>query len=327
MKWDAYRSLSIISKEYIGMTCLGSDLHEKCCHREIPIESILEIHTILGGLEAKAPSKATSSLKRLAKLSLCTQCHQRYATEIIQEWDDAIQDATRLYERGIGLKEENEAAKEKNARLKDKNRKLKDEREDLQRKLKEEKTRREQELAAIQVVQDMVMAYSKRLNDATIAEREATFQNMNDKLEIFVREMETLKPQLLSEQQTTEALRQSLQRVTDKLIRTKTQLRTAKEECSRRKDDLEKLQVEFVTARDMLEEEKGILDVQHAELRARVDGLMQELAYAKLHPFKIFFVDLLEVMAGWARSILTCFGRMRTAAFGRSSSQENVPSP
>jgi hypothetical protein len=39
--------------------------------------------------------------------------------------------------------------------------------------------------------------------------------------------------------------------------------------------------------------------------------LVQEMAYAKLHPFRTFFGNLFEATIGWVKSVFACFGRLR----------------
>jgi chromosome segregation ATPase len=124
-------------------------------------------------------------------------------------------------------------------------------------------------------------------------------------------EVGTLNAQLSSERRNGAELRQSLQTATDDLSRTRTQLRMVKEDFSHNKDELEKLQVEFSKARDNLEEERRKLSMHQAASLARMDELIQEMAYTKLHPFRTFFVNVFEVVISWSKSVFACFGRWR----------------
>jgi chromosome segregation ATPase len=102
-----------------------------------------------------------------------------------------------------------------------------------------------------------------------------------------------------------------LQTTTKNLSDTHTQLRTLKEDFSRNKDELEKLQVEFAKAQGDSEEERRKLSEQQLANLARADGLMEQIVYAKSHPFRTFFVNLFEVTIGWVKSVFACFGRLR----------------
>jgi chromosome segregation ATPase len=461
MKWDAYRSLNITSRDSDGMTCVGNNRYGKRCRWDIPDRKFSLICSILDEFETKAPAKAISLLQRLAQLSLCEEYHQGQAFEKIDEWKVAIQEATQFYESGKGLKEKNRELEEK---LKDE----RSEREELERKFEAELSRRKEELKSIgsmslevsslraklkqseteakqskEVAQNMSRSHAKcvaeakerismlraewneeRQNMTTTLEKEAQTirstrselkklknseiiletrvigltsqleterdanstlqsellqikserdlalsqkgefkcqlatatgtidrmgfslqeaeaardmlseekQRLNTRLSIkdqnlkaisdektqleekytgLVQEVATLNAQLSSERHNAEELRQSLQTTTDNFSSTHTQLRTLKEDYSRKEDELGKLQVEFAKARDDAEEERRKLNNHQAESLARMDELIQEMAYTKLHPFRTFFVSLSEVTIGWVKSVFACFGRLR----------------
>jgi hypothetical protein len=101
-----------------------------------------------------------------------------------------------------------------------------------------------------------------------------------------------------------------------------------KEDFFKNNDELEKLQTEFAKARDDSEEQRLKLSTQQAESLARIEGLIQEISYAKLHPFQTFFVNLGEVIVGWGKSVFGCIGRMRRwRMFDPVTMEENMPSP
>ncbi|KAE9363810.1 hypothetical protein N431DRAFT_431995 [Stipitochalara longipes BDJ] len=162
-------------------------------------------------------------------------------------------------------------------------------------------------------------------NLKTISESKSQLEETKTAL---VQEMEALSTQLSSERHNAAELRQSLQTATDNLSRTQTQLKTVNEELSHNKDELEKLQVEFTQARQDSEEERRRLSMQQAASLARMEELIQEISYAKLHPFRTFFANLFEVATGWVKSVFACFGRMKTRKmFDRTTMEENMPSP
>ena len=134
---------------------------------------------------------------------------------------------------------------------------------------------------------------------------------LKEKYAGLFQEVGTLNAQLSSERRSGAELRQSLQTATNNLSLTQTQLRTVKEDLSHNKDDLEKLQVEFSKARDSFEEERRNLGMHQAASLARMDELTQEMAYAKLHPFRTSFVNVFEVVISWSKSVFACFGRWR----------------
>jgi chromosome segregation ATPase len=134
---------------------------------------------------------------------------------------------------------------------------------------------------------------------------------LEEKYAGLFQEVGTLNAQLSSERRNGAELRQSLQTATDDLSRTQTQLRTVKEDFSHNKDELKKLQVEFSKARDDFEEERRKLSLHQAASLARMDELIQEMAYTKLHPFRTFFLNVFEVVISWSKSVFACFGRWR----------------
>jgi chromosome segregation ATPase len=144
----------------------------------------------------------------------------------------------------------------------------------------------------------------------------------------LVEEVKTLNSLLLSERRNVAELRQSLQTATENLSRTDTQLKTVKEDLSHKNDELEKLQFEFAKAREGFEEERRKFSMHQAESLSRMDELMQELARAKLHPFRTLFANLFEVTGGWAKSVFACFGRLRARrAHDPPATEENMSSP
>jgi chromosome segregation ATPase len=134
---------------------------------------------------------------------------------------------------------------------------------------------------------------------------------LEEKYTGLFQEVGTLNAQLSSERHNGAELRQSLQTATNNLSLTQTQLRTVKEDFSHNKDELGKLQVEFSKARDNFEEERRKLCMHQAASAARMDELIQEMAYTKRHPFRTFFVNVFEVVISWSKSVFACFGRWR----------------
>lgn len=134
---------------------------------------------------------------------------------------------------------------------------------------------------------------------------------LEEKYAGLVQEVGTLNAQLSSEWHNVAELRKSLQTTADNLSNTHTQLRTVEENLSHNKDELEKLQVEIVKVRHDAEEEKRKLDKCQAVSLARIDELIQEITWAKLHPFKKFFASVSEVTIGWVKSVFAYFGRLR----------------
>lgn len=150
---------------------------------------------------------------------------------------------------------------------------------------------------------------------------------LEEKYTGLFQEVGTLNAQLSSERHNGAELRQSLQTATNNLSLTQTQLRTVKEDFSHNNDELGKLQVEFSKARDHFEEERRKLCMHQAASAARMDELIQEMAYTKLHPFRTFFVNVFEVVISWSKSVFACFGRWRRQnAVDPPTMEENMAS-
>jgi chromosome segregation ATPase len=142
---------------------------------------------------------------------------------------------------------------------------------------------------------------------------------------LLFHEVETL---LLSEQGNAAELRQSLQTATDNLSRTDTQLRKIKEDLSHKKDELEMLQVEFAKAGEEFEEERRKVSVHQVVSLSRMDELIQEMARAKLHPFRTLCANLFEISFDWVKSVFACFGRLRPRrGLDSLTAEENMSSP
>jgi ABC-type transporter Mla subunit MlaD len=437
IKWDAYRTFNIASRDSDGMTCVGNTIYKKRCRREISDKSFSRICSILDELEIKAPANARSSLERLAQLSLCEENHQRQASNKIEEWEVAIQEATQFYEIQKGLKERNRELKEK----------LKEERsrrEKLERSFKAETSRTIEELESVGSMGMEVIARENKENAEKISEslnkgiaemeecistlragwdeerqnltttlqnKAQTILSMSSELEELkasesiavqkasklslqlesellanskmqselieikserdlallqkdesksqldiaadridrigirlqeaeaardvlleqevkytglVQEVGTLNTQLSSERRNAAEVRQYLQTATDNLSRTNTELKAVNAELFSHKEKLEKLQVEFAKARDNFEEERRELSVHQGASLARIDELMQEMAYARTHPFKTFFVNLSQVTIRWVKSVVAYVSRLRPR---KAIMQENMSSP
>jgi chromosome segregation ATPase len=150
---------------------------------------------------------------------------------------------------------------------------------------------------------------------------------LEEKYTGLFQEVGTLNAQLSSERHNGAELRQSLQTATNNLSLTQTQLRTVKEDFSHNNDELGKLQVEFSKAQDNFEEERRKLCMHQSASAARMDELIQEMAYTKLHPFRTFFVNVFEVVISWSKSVFACFGRWRRQnAVDPPTMEENMAS-
>jgi chromosome segregation ATPase len=162
--------------------------------------------------------------------------------------------------------------------------------------LSEEKQR----LHARLIIEDQNL---KAISDAKV--------QLTEKYTKLVEEVGTLNAQLSSERQNSAELRQSLQTATENLSSTNTQLRAVKEDLSHNKYELEKLRAELAKAQEDSDEERRQFSMQQAMSHAHMDELVQEMAYAKLHPFRTFFGNLFEATIGWVKSVFACFGRLR----------------
>jgi chromosome segregation ATPase len=185
IKWDAYRSLNITSRDSGGTTCVGNNRYGKRCRWDIPGKKYSQICFILDEFETKAPAKAISSLDRLAQLSLCEEYHQDQAFEKIDEWEVAIQEATKFYESGTGMKE-------KNRELKEKLKEERLEREELERKFEEEMSRRKQELKSIASISLEVSSLRAKLKQSETEARDSkeVAQKMSKSFDKQIAEME-----------------------------------------------------------------------------------------------------------------------------------------
>ncbi|PMD47702.1 hypothetical protein L207DRAFT_506670 [Hyaloscypha variabilis F] len=190
------------------------------------------------------------------------------------------------------------------------------------------------ELQEVEAVRDALAEEKQHLQARVTAQEQDIKAMSNAKAQLeatntaLVQEVEALSSQLSSEQNKAGEVRQSLQAATDDLSRTETQLKTVKEDFFNQRDELEKLQTEFAKARDDSEEQRLKLSTQQAESLARIEGLMQKISHAKLHPFRTFFVNLFELIVGRGKSMFVCFGRMRgRRMFDPVTMEENMPSP
>lgn len=103
--WNAYRYLNIIDRDSHNASCVGSNIRGQRCRWQIPNENIPQIQNILDNFETEAPVKAKSTLRRLARLSLCEENHQYQAPDIIEGWKVAIREATHDYKRITTLRQ------------------------------------------------------------------------------------------------------------------------------------------------------------------------------------------------------------------------------
>lgn len=186
----------------------------------------------------------------------------------------------------------------------------------------------ERSLKEAEAAREILSEDQQRVHDQnikTVNDAKALLDETNKSL---VQEVETLNSLLLSERRNVAELRQSLQAATDNLLGTDTQLKAVKEGLSHKKDDLEKLQVEFSKAREEFEEERRNTSVHQAASLQRIDELTQEMTHAKLHLFRTFFANLFEVIVGWVKSVFAFFGRLRPRrALDPLATEENMSSP
>ncbi|KAH8656699.1 hypothetical protein BGZ60DRAFT_532280 [Tricladium varicosporioides] len=167
IKWDAYRSLNITSRDSGGTTCVGENKYGKRCRWDISDSKFSQICSILDEFETQPPTNAISSLERLAQLSLCEKYHQWQAFNKINKWEVAIQEATQFYESGKRLKE-------KNQELKEMLQKERSEKDELRRKFKAEISRKNQESNLIGSMEMKVSSLRAKLKQA---ETETRFSN------------------------------------------------------------------------------------------------------------------------------------------------------
>lgn len=186
----------------------------------------------------------------------------------------------------------------------------------------------ERNLKEAEAAREILSEDQQRVHDQnikTVNDAKALLEEANKAL---VQEVETLNSLLLSERRNVAELRQTLQAATDNLSRADTQLKVVKEDLSHKKHELEKLQVEFVKAREEFEEEGRNFSVHQAASLSRIDELIQEIIHAKLHPFRTLFTNLFEVVVRWVKSVFACFGRLKPRrALDPLSTEENISSP
>ncbi|KFZ14259.1 hypothetical protein V502_06151 [Pseudogymnoascus sp. VKM F-4520 (FW-2644)] len=91
--WDPYSVLNIIDRNDDTATCVGKTKFNKRCRWDISDENVREIPMILDEREKRHPKYAKKSLKILAELSLCNDYHQGQASQVIEAWKAAIDDA------------------------------------------------------------------------------------------------------------------------------------------------------------------------------------------------------------------------------------------
>lgn len=91
--WDPYSVLNIIDRNNNTATCVGKTKFNKRCRWDISDVNVREIRMILDEREKKRPKYAKKSLKILAELSLCNDYHQGQASQVMEAWKAAIDDA------------------------------------------------------------------------------------------------------------------------------------------------------------------------------------------------------------------------------------------
>lgn len=112
-EWNAYVSLNITSRDSQKMTCVGNNRFGKRCHWDIDGAAYHKIRGILDAMETRPPNKAVKSLEKLAGLSLCRDFHQNQAGRIVEQWESAIIEAEKEYEKGMGLRRKIQVVQEK----------------------------------------------------------------------------------------------------------------------------------------------------------------------------------------------------------------------
>ena len=91
--WDPYSVLNIIDRNNNTATCVGKTKFNKRCRWDISDVNVREIRMILDEREKKHPKYAKKSLNILAELSLCNDYHQGQASQVMEAWKAAIDDA------------------------------------------------------------------------------------------------------------------------------------------------------------------------------------------------------------------------------------------
>lgn len=185
IKWDAYRTLNITSRNSGGTTCVGKTQFGKRCRWDIPEREFYQICSILDKFETKAPAKAMSSLETLAQLSLCKQYHKHQVSEKVDEWEIAIHEASKFYKSGKCLEDKNRELEEM----------LKEEiseREELERKIEAEMSRRDQELESIGAMSMEVSSLRAKLekSETEAKNSKAAAQKMSKSYDKYVAETE-----------------------------------------------------------------------------------------------------------------------------------------
>jgi chromosome segregation ATPase len=105
--WDPYRILNITARDSNMMHCVGHvDRHDGArCRWRIPSNNFAEVCSILDKMAVTPPDEVTDKiLSRLARLSLCEDYHQNQKNRILDEWDEKVDAATKVYKRLEKLK-------------------------------------------------------------------------------------------------------------------------------------------------------------------------------------------------------------------------------
>lgn len=91
--WDPYSVLNIVDRNNNSASCVGKTRFNKRCRWDISDANIQEIRMILDEREKKRPKYAKNHLRKLAELSLCNDYHRGQASQVMDVWEDAIDDA------------------------------------------------------------------------------------------------------------------------------------------------------------------------------------------------------------------------------------------
>jgi hypothetical protein len=146
--WNPDKTLNINARDNDDMFCVGVAVSRgnARCRWRITGDKHSEVCSILDEMGTMPPTEISGSklLSKLAKLSLCEEKHRHQKRDILERWDDVIEDVAKQYE-------EMEKLKRRNHKLKTELVKEREEREQLQKLLAKESADREMKKLSAQL--------------------------------------------------------------------------------------------------------------------------------------------------------------------------------
>jgi chromosome segregation ATPase len=222
--WNPDKTLNINAWDNNEMFCVGVAVSRgnARCRWRISGERHDKVCLILDEMGRRPPREISGSklLSRLAKLSLCEEQHRRQQPDVLERWEDMIEDVAEQYEEIEELKRTNRQLETKLVKERQERKRLErllaeksDGMKQLSVQLGELNSQFDRELAESRILTERLTVQEAEFSRRLAESRRISAQRQQDH-EVTAKQVDELQSQLSAQCQMSEQLRRDLEKAT-----------------------------------------------------------------------------------------------------------------